>query len=164
MKPVLIGATLAFGLYGAAAQTEWIGTHHTFLPQSIQWGPAPSGLNPNAESALLYGDPKAKGPFVLRVKAPKGYAIGPHAHPQPETITIISGQIRLGLGKQADKNATETLPAGSFSSMPQGVLHYVFVDEDAVIQVNGEGPWGIDYADPKDDPRLQIAPSTLPTH
>ncbi len=165
MKPVLIGAILAFGLLsGSAAQTEWIGTHKTFLPQDIRWGPPPHGLAAGAESAVLFGDPNAKGAFVMRLRAPKGYAIGPHVHPGPETITIISGKISLGLGKQADRGATEALPAGSFSSMPQGVLHYVFVDDDAVIQVNAEGPWGIDYADPKDDPRLQIAPQMAPTH
>ena len=42
--------------------------------------------------------------------------------------------------------------------MPKGVVHYVFVDEDSVIQINAMGPWDIDYVNPKDDPRLNVAP------
>jgi hypothetical protein len=42
--------------------------------------------------------------------------------------------------------------------MPKGVVHYVFVDEDSVIQINAVGPWDIDYVNPKDDPRLNGAP------
>ena len=42
--------------------------------------------------------------------------------------------------------------------MPNGVVHYVFVDEDLVIQINAVGPWDIDYVNSKDDPRLNGAP------
>jgi hypothetical protein len=43
--------------------------------------------------------------------------------------------------------------------MPAGVVHYVFVDEESVIQINAIGPWDIDYVDPRSDPRLNVAPS-----
>ena len=52
----------------------------------------------------------------------------------------------------------EYLPAGSFASMPHGVVHYVLVDEDSIVQVNATGPWGIDYVNAKDDPRLNGVP------
>ena len=42
--------------------------------------------------------------------------------------------------------------------MSPGVGHYVFVDEDTVLQISSTGPWSIDYLDPKDDPRLNVAP------
>jgi quercetin dioxygenase-like cupin family protein len=96
--------------------------------------------------------------FALRVKMPKGYSIPPHMHVRPEIVTVISGKFILGLGKAADHAGMEILPAGSFSSMPKGVVHYVFVDEDSVIQINAVGPWDIEYVNPKDDPRLNGAP------
>ncbi len=104
--------------------------------------------------------PKATGMFALRVKMPKGYSIAPHMHVRPEIVTVISGKFILGLGQAADHAGMEALPAGSFSSMPKGVVHYVFIDEDSVIQINAVGPWDIDYVNPKDDPRLNGAPET----
>jgi quercetin dioxygenase-like cupin family protein len=151
-----IGAVLACG---SAALAEMIDTHRLVLPQDIKWGPVPPSLPAGAEAAVLYGDPTQEGMFVLRIKAPKGYRIPPHTHPKPEVITVISGKFNLGMGPKADRASVESLPAGSFSSMPPGVAHYGFVDEDSVVQINATGPWGIDYVDPRDDPRLNVAPT-----
>ena len=159
MKRMLMSlATSLVMVCGCASLAETIDTHKTFRPQEIKWGPGPAGLPAGAESAVLYGDPNAAGMFALRVKMPKGYSIAPHMHVRPEIVTVISGKFRLGLGKAADHAGLETLSAGSFSSMPNGVVHYVFVDEDSVIQINAVGPWDIDYVNPKDDPRLNGAP------
>jgi quercetin dioxygenase-like cupin family protein len=144
---------------GAAATAETVGTHKSFLPQDVKWGPGPASLPAGAETAVLYGDPAKDGEFAMRIKAPKGYRIGPHTHPKPEVVTVISGKLILGLGPAADRASTESLPAGSFSTMPPGVVHYAFFDEDTVLQVNATGPWGMEYFNPKDDPRLNIAPS-----
>ena len=118
---------------------------------------APS-LPAGAEAAVLYGDPAKDDMFALRIKAPKGYRVPPHTHPKAEAITVISGIITLGMGPSADRASVEYLSAGSFTSMSHGVVHYVFVDEDSVVQVNATGPWGIDYVNAKDDPRLNGAP------
>ncbi len=144
---------------GFAAMAEMVDTHKVFLPQDIKWGTTPPSLPAGAEAAVLYGDPTKEGMFALRVKMPKGYKIAPHTHPKPEVITVISGKFSLGMGSKADRAKIESLPAGSFSSMPPGVGHYVFIDEDAVVQINSLGPWSIDYLDPKDDPRLNVAPA-----
>jgi quercetin dioxygenase-like cupin family protein len=143
---------------GSTALAEMIDSHKVFLPQDIKWGAAPPSLPAGAESAVLYGDPAKEGLFALRIKAPKGYRIAPHTHPTPEVITVISGKFSLGMGPAANRASVETLSAGSFSSMPAGVAHYVFVDDDSVVQINATGPWGIDYVNPKDDPRLNGAP------
>ena len=152
---VMTGIAVAFG---SAAVAEMIETHKAFLPQDIKWGSMPPSLPTGAEAAVLYGDPAKEGMFALRIKAPKGYRIPPHTHPNPEVITIILGKFSLGMGTKADRANVESLPAGSFSSMPPGVAHYVFVDEDSIVQVNATGPWGIDYVNAKDDPRLNGAP------
>jgi quercetin dioxygenase-like cupin family protein len=152
---LIAGAVIANASTGMAEMTE---AHKVFLPQDIKWGTTPPALPAGAEAAVLYGDPAKEGMFALRVKMPKGYKIAPHTHPKPELITVISGKFSLGMGSKADRASVESLPAGSFSSMPPGVSHYLFVDEDAVVQINSTGPWSIDYLDPKDDPRLNVAP------
>lgn len=43
-------------------------------------------------------------------------------------------------------------------AMPPQVAHYVYVDEETVLQITSVGPWASDYVNPKDDPRLHIAP------
>jgi quercetin dioxygenase-like cupin family protein len=128
----------------------------------MKWEAAPSSLPGGAEMAVLYGDPTKEGDFVARIRAPKGYRIPPHTHPKAELVTVISGAFSFGRGQAADRASVERLPAGSFISMPAGVLHYVFVDEDSVLQINAAGPFQIDYYDPKDDPRLNIAPAGTP--
>jgi quercetin dioxygenase-like cupin family protein len=153
---LIAGVAIAFG---SAAVAEMIDTHKVFLPQDIKWGSTPPSLPAGAEAAALYGDPTKEGMFALRVKMPKGYRIAPHTHPKPEIITVILGKLSLGMGPAADRTSVESLPAGAFSSMPPGVVHYAFVDEDTVIQINAIGPWGIDYVNPKDDPRLNVAPA-----
>lgn len=66
---------------------------------------------------------------------------------------MISGTARLGMGTSADREKAQVLPAGSFFALQPGMARYYFAEEDAVIQLNSTGPWGIDYVDAKDDPR-----------
>ncbi len=122
-------------------------------PQEIEWGAAPASLPQGAQAAVLYGDPSKEGPFALRLKLPKGYAIPPHSHLKPEIVTVISGTFRLGMGETSDASKAKPLPAGSFFAMPPGMNHFAAVDEDTVVQINSLGPWSIAYVNPQDDPR-----------
>jgi quercetin dioxygenase-like cupin family protein len=102
---------------------------------------------------VLFGDPGKDGMFAFRLKVPKDYRIGPHTHPRPEIVTVITGSARLGMGSEAKRESAKVLPAGSFFALTPGSVHYFLADEDTVIQLNSTGPWGITYVDPKDDPR-----------
>lgn len=119
-----------------------------FTPQDMKWSPGPPSLPAGAEVALLYGDATKDGLFALRIKVPKGYRVPPHSHPKPEIGTVLSGTVRLSMG---DKD--QVFPAGSFYATPPGMAHQFTADEDAVVQLNTMGPWGINYVNPKDDPR-----------
>jgi quercetin dioxygenase-like cupin family protein len=102
---------------------------------------------------VLYGDPSKEGEFAMRLKGPKGYHIAPHTHPKPEIVTVISGTVRLGMGETADHGKAQQLPVTSFFALSPGMAHYIFFDEDTVVQINTSGPWGLNYVNPKDDPR-----------
>jgi quercetin dioxygenase-like cupin family protein len=129
------------------------GEHKLTPPQDIKWGPAPPSVPAGAQAAVLYGDPSKEGMFVFRLKTPKDYHIAPHTHPKPEIVTVLSGTVRLGMGETADRAKAQVLPAGSLFALHPGMVHYYYADEDTVIQLQSTGPWGINYVNPKDDPR-----------
>jgi quercetin dioxygenase-like cupin family protein len=124
-------------------------------PQEVKWGPAPDVLPAGAQAAVLLGDPSKEGLFVLRVKVPKGYRVPSHSHSVVEVVTVLSGTFRLGMGETADQSKTRPLPAGSFFALIPGMTHYVFFDEDTVFQISTNGPWDLNYVNPKDDPRVK---------
>jgi hypothetical protein len=67
---------------------------------------------------------------------------------------VLEGTVRLGMGREWNDDAMETLPTGSFFYMHPGMVHFVATDDDTVIQLNAVGPWEIHYINPSDDPRL----------
>ncbi|MCA1490743.1 cupin domain-containing protein [Ensifer sp. NBAIM29] len=150
---VFITGTVALAASLFVVPVQAAENHVLFSPDNIQWGPAPPVLPEGAQAAVLYGDPSKEGQFALRVKLPAGYHVPPHSHPVDENVTIISGKFKLGMGETADESNTETLTTGSFVSLPPGMNHYVYADEETVIQINTVGPWGLNYVNPQDDPR-----------
>lgn len=143
----------AFVLAGSFSAADAQDAHIMVAPRDIQWGAAPPVLPAGAEAAVLFGDPGKEGLFALRVKFPAGYAVPAHTHPVDEIVTIISGTFKLGMGESADKSAAQPFPAGSFFALPPETAHFVYVDEETVIQITTNGPWGLNYVNPADDPR-----------
>ena len=127
--------------------------HYLITPSQMKWVKAPDSLPSGAMATVLEGDPSKEGPFTLRFKMPANYKIPPHFHPAIEHVTVISGQMALGMGDKFDLKSATRLPAGSFFYMEPGMHHYAYTKVPTVIQLHGMGPWGITYIDPKDDPR-----------
>ena len=151
-----IPSVFALGLIGLSGFSSFAlaqEMHTTVAPGDVKWGPAPKVLPAGAEAAVLFGDPAKEGLFALRIKVPAGYAIAPHTHPANEVVTVISGTTYLGMGETADRGATEALPAGSFFALPPGMAHFVFFDEATELQITTNGPWGLKYINPADDPQ-----------
>ena len=127
------------------------GRAHGRLATGDQGAGAPV-LPPGAEAAVLFGDPSKEGLFALRLKLPQGYSVPPHTHPVDEVVTVISGTFGLGMGETADQ-AGPALARSGFFALPPETAHYVFIDEETVIQISTVGPWGLKYVNPEDDPR-----------
>jgi quercetin dioxygenase-like cupin family protein len=127
--------------------------HHVVTPDTIQWQNNPPSLPPGAKMAVLDGDPTKPGFFTIRAIFPDGFHIPPHAHPNAERVTVLSGTLYLAHGDKFDESAAQALPAGSYSSMPAGMHHYAWAKGETTIQVSSMGPWGITYLNPGDDPR-----------
>ena len=121
--------------------------------KEIQWKDGPPSLPKGAQIAILEGDPAKDGPFVFRVKLPDGYRIAVHTHPKTERVTVISGTFHIGIGDKFDEKATKSMQAGTYGSWEGGMKHFAWAEGEMVVQLHGTGPWSIQYADPKDDPR-----------
>lgn len=158
---VAVTATAFAQPKGAEPAKEMPGPKDSVMhkPKEIKWAPAPPSVPAGAEIAVLSGDPKAEGPFVMRLRFPAKYKLPNHWHPAHEHVTVIEGALWLGHGETWDEKAMKELTPGSFAMMPPKHAHYVMTKKKTVIQVHAWGPWGINYINPADDPRTKAAPA-----
>jgi anti-sigma factor ChrR (cupin superfamily) len=126
--------------------------HKIIKPDAVQWGPSPPQLPKGAQVAVLSGDPRKGGFYVIRAKLPDGYAIPAHWHKKAENVTVISGTFNVGMGDKLDKSKGDALGAGGFFGAAPKMRHYAWATGETVIEVSGMGPFDITYVDPKDDP------------
>lgn len=127
------------------------------LAEFKEWKPVAS-LPAGAQMALVEGGPpfaEGKG-FAFLLKFPKGYKIPPHTHLVTERVTVLSGALDFGHGEKWDKAALKEIKAGGVVIVPSGHAHFVSTKSDVIVQLQGVGPWGIHYIDPKDDPRKPV--------
>lgn len=127
--------------------------HVLLTPEDIKFAPAPPFLPAGMTMAVLSGDPSQPGPFTARSKMPAGYRIPPHWHPTAEHLTVVSGQVALGMGDKFDEATMKTLSAGGYAVMATGMHHYLKAKSDLVLEVHAMGPFVINYVSPADDPR-----------
>lgn len=126
--------------------------HIMVNPSQLEWKPVAS-MAPGAMMAVIEGNLKDEEPFTFRIKLPANYRIDPHVHPAYERVTVLSGTLHFAHGRNFDRDKTKALTAGSVAIMPPGAPMFGYTEEETVIQLHGRGPWGIQYIDPKDDPR-----------
>jgi quercetin dioxygenase-like cupin family protein len=114
-------------------------------PEDIKWAAAPPSMPKGAKIAVLQGDPGKPGPFVMRLMVPPGYKIAPHWHTQDESLTVISGTLYFGAGDKVETSKAHTATPGSFHFLSGKDHHYLVAKSEAVIQINGNGPFDVTY-------------------
>ena len=115
---------------------------------------AKAGLPAGAKMAVVSGDPAKAGPFVIRAKFPANYTVPPHSHPGDEVVRVTSaGTLTYGMGDKVNPGNSGSLTKGYHVNMAAGMNHWVTTTDPVEIQVNGNGPFAITYANPADDPR-----------
>jgi quercetin dioxygenase-like cupin family protein len=139
---VLLSAT------GAMAQT-----HVMQNLSSATWGAAPPMLPPGAQIAVLSGNPMQAVPYTIRLKFPANYVIPAHSHPTDENVTVVSGQLFMGMGQKVDKTSSMGLGAGGYALMPANANHFAYTTSETTIVLYGMGPVEFKYVNPADDPR-----------
>jgi len=115
----------------------------------VQWKEGPASL-PGTRISVLYGDMAKEGMFVTRIKFPANYKVPPHTHPVDEIVTVISGEFRLGMGKEYNEAQLKPYTAGGLIAMSPGTEHFVQTKQETVIQISTRGPWALNYVNPND--------------
>src|ERR1700733_13277663 len=125
----------------------------SILPEDIDWQLFPA-FPPAVRLAVIVGHPSESGPYVIRVKAPGGTKLMPHKHPEDRCYTVISGVFYIGLGERFDGDKVQAYPPGAVIVLPGGTAHFHWARSgEYVSQVSANGPLGLEYFDPADDPR-----------
>ncbi|MEX0827515.1 MAG: cupin domain-containing protein [Haliea sp.] len=150
----LIATVILAGL-ALPASGSWAGDmHHTALAtDQIEFSPGPATLPKGAHIAVLHGHPAKEGPFVIRLRFPADYEVPPHRHSKEEHVTVISGAFGMGSGEMHDRSAAALLAPGGFVRIPVGMAHFAWTEEETVVQINGFGPFDVQYVNFTDDPR-----------
>lgn len=106
-------------------------------PDELTWRPTWTG----AQLAILAGDPRKAGVYVICMRFPAGFRNPPHSHPDERIVTILSGTLLVGYGEQFDESRMKVLPAGSMFTEPAQQPHFAWArDGEVVVQVVGHGP------------------------
>jgi quercetin dioxygenase-like cupin family protein len=132
-------------------------TFSSVLSEEVDWQPFPA-FPPSVRLAVVVGTPADPGPYVIRVKVPRGVKLMPHKHPEDRVYTVISGVFYIGSGDEFDAEKLEAYSPGAVVVLPGNTSHFHWAkSSEYVTQVTAIGPLGIEYVRTKDDPR-----STLP--
>lgn len=123
------------------------------LPEDIDWKSFPA-FPPSVRLAVVVGEPSQEGPYTIRVKVPRGVKLMPHRHPEDRIYTVISGIFHIGLGDEFDAERLQGYPPGTVVILPGNTSHFHWARSgDYITQVTAIGPLGLEYVNPKDDPR-----------
>jgi quercetin dioxygenase-like cupin family protein len=123
------------------------------LSEDVEWKSF-AAFPPKARLAVLVGQPSEAGPYVIRVKVPRGVKLMPHMHPEDRIYTVISGVFYIGVGAEFDAGRLEAYPPGAVVVLPGNTPHFHWAKSgEYVTQVTAIGPLGLDYINSKDDPR-----------
>ena len=125
----------------------------SILSEDIDWKPFPA-FPPSVRLAVVVGQPSEPSPYTIRVKTPHGEKLMSHKHPEDRVYTVISGVFYIGLGDEFDASKLEAYSPGAVIILPGNTHHFHWAKSgEYVTQVTAIGPLGLEYLNPKDDPR-----------
>lgn len=110
--------------------------------EAIDW----QDENPDGtKSATIVGTREAGVAFSYVFFIPAGVWDAPHSHVAAAHLVVARGELRLGYGRELDRDAAEVFPAGRFLYVPAGAVHLDGAERDTVLLGTAVGPWSADY-------------------
>ena len=104
-------------------------------PADIKW------TGDKVKSAILYGDPKKEGPYVMLLRWPPNWQTRPHGHPNDRMITVLEGTLWVGTGTKFHPETNTAVGKGGFVVDLAKQPHYEVTKSDgALIEINGIWP------------------------
>jgi uncharacterized RmlC-like cupin family protein len=151
---VVIGASLLGCSRNEPPATAFTKTEGQLLvrAKSIKWSDAPPGLPQGAKVALLQGNPTAPGRYVIRVQLPANYKIPLHSLSNAIDVTVVSGTLYVASAQTLDKKKAFAVKPGDFYHLPALAPQLSFTTNETVLEIHGEGPYEMKYANAADDP------------
>jgi prepilin-type N-terminal cleavage/methylation domain-containing protein len=117
--------------------------------EGVAWKP-PKPAGDYALIAVLRGDPAVPGsPFVIRAKSIRNCEFPPHGNHADEQITVLQGEATIGLEYPGNRYESSRLPAGSYCMIPGITKHYIALETESVLQIEGLGPAQYICAEPR---------------
>src|SRR5258707_1566157 len=89
----------------------------SILPEDIDWKPF-AAFPPTVRLAVLVGDPRQRGPYVVRVKVPSGGKLMPHKHPEDRIYTVMSRVVSICLGPTLRSDNLTAYPPRTACGLP----------------------------------------------
>ena len=126
--------------------------HAMVTPDQVTFQPLEvPGFKSGMKIAVIHGDPNAEsGDYVLRLEFPAGYVFPAHWHPNTENVTVLSGELQLGMGDKEDASKVMSYQPGSFLYIPPKNPHFGGAKVMTVIQLHGEAPFKIELVNKTD--------------
>ena len=117
-------------------------------PADIHWQEIPNSYG--VQQAVLLGDPKKSGLYVVRVRFPPHIMDVPHWHPNARYVTVLEGTWYTGTGDTFDFSRAVPLKPGSVMLHPAKAAHWDGSGgaEAVIVQIVGEGPGTTTQVDP----------------
>ncbi len=102
------------------------------------------GFPTGTKLAPIHGDPNAAtGTYVIRLSFPDGYRFPAHYPPNAENLTVLEGELLVGMGSKAEGGTTTGYKAGSFMYIPPKMAHFGGAKGVTVVQLHGQAPFKI---------------------
>jgi quercetin dioxygenase-like cupin family protein len=155
-----LGAVAALAAGGLAADASPEASGFVRLsPEQVHWVPQPD--SPGVQQAVLAGDPKGAGLYVIRVKFPPHVMDHPHWHPNARYVTVLKGTWWTGTGDHFDPAKAVPLRAGSYMLHPAKAVHWDGSrgNEEVIVQIVGMGPADTTSVDPKQPFWVKVKPA-----
>lgn len=91
--------------------------------------------------AIISGNPKQAGLYILRARFSPGKFSPPHFHSTDRHVTVLKGTWWVGKGEVFNRSVLIPVAAGGYMKHPANAVHYDgALDEEAIVEIKGIGP------------------------